>query len=74
MPTVNIHAARTHLSRLVDDAVGKETIIAIAGKPVARLAPLIPKRKKTSVGAPRGPREDTAGFRRAVACKHSCFF
>jgi len=39
--TVNIHEAKTHLSRIVDKAVnGEETLIAKAGKPVARLVPL----------------------------------
>ena len=38
---VNIHAARTHFSRLVKRAAnGEEIIIAKAGKPVARLMPL----------------------------------
>ncbi len=46
MPTVNIHAAKTHLSRLVDDAAaGEEIIIARAGKPVARLVPLTAGRR-----------------------------
>lgn len=41
MPTVNIHAAKTHLSRLVDAAAGgEEILIARAGRPVARLVPL----------------------------------
>lgn len=41
MPTVNIHEAKTQLSRFVDQAAaGEEIIIARAGKPVARLAPL----------------------------------
>jgi prevent-host-death family protein len=41
--TVNVHAAKTHLSRLLDRvARGEEIIIARAGKPVARLAPLEP--------------------------------
>ena len=43
MPTVNIHKAKTDLSRLVD-AVERgevaEIIIARNGKPAARLAPL----------------------------------
>ncbi len=43
MQTVNIHAAKTQLSRLVDAAAsGEEIIIARAGKPVARLVPLAP--------------------------------
>ena len=38
---VNIHAAKTHFSRLVERAAeGEEIIIARAGKPVARLMPL----------------------------------
>ena len=41
MRTVNIHAAKTQLSRLVDAAAaGEEIIIAKAGKPAARLGPL----------------------------------
>ena len=43
MQTVNIHAAKTHLSRLVDQAAaGEEIVIARAGRPVARLVPLAP--------------------------------
>ena len=43
MRTVNMHAAKTHLSNLVE-AVGKgeEIIIARAGKPVAKLVPIEP--------------------------------
>jgi len=41
VPKINIHEAKTHLSRYVEEAAqGKEIIIAKAGKPVARLAPL----------------------------------
>lgn len=41
MTTINIHEAKTHLSRFVDQAAaGEEIIIARAGKPVARLVPL----------------------------------
>ncbi len=46
MQTINIHAAKTHLSRLVDEAAaGEEIIIARAGKPVARLVPLAAPRR-----------------------------
>ena len=39
--TVNIHEAKTHLSRLIDKVeAGEEIVIARAGRPVARLAPL----------------------------------
>ncbi len=38
MATVNVHAAKTQLSKLLDQAeAGDEVIIARAGKPVARL-------------------------------------
>jgi len=41
MQTINLHAAKTQLSRLVDEAAaGNEIIIARAGKPVAKLVPL----------------------------------
>ena len=41
MTTVNIHEAKTHLSRYVEQAAaGEEIIIAKAGKPVARLVSL----------------------------------
>ena len=45
---VNIHEAKTHLSRLIDEvAAGAEIIIAKAGKPMARLSPIsVPARKK----------------------------
>ncbi|MBC8129082.1 MAG: type II toxin-antitoxin system Phd/YefM family antitoxin [Rhizobiaceae bacterium] len=43
MRTVNVHVAKTHLSKLLDDvAAGEEIIIAKAGKPFARLVPLAP--------------------------------
>ncbi len=41
METVNVHEAKTHLSRLLDRAAKGETItIAKAGKPVAKLVPI----------------------------------
>jgi prevent-host-death family protein len=52
---VNIHAAKTHLSRLVDRAAGgEEIVIARAGKPVARLAPLRETSKPRKPGLMRG--------------------
>lgn len=39
---VNIHAAKTQLSKLIERMeAGEEVIIARAGRPVARLAPLV---------------------------------
>lgn len=41
MRTVNIHEAKTHLSRLVDAAAnGEPFIIAKAGKPLVKVIPL----------------------------------
>lgn len=38
---INIHQAKTHLSRLVEDvASGSEVLIAKGGRPMARLVPL----------------------------------
>jgi len=43
MRIVNVHQAKTHLSRLIDEAHAGETIVlAKAGKPWARLMPLAP--------------------------------
>jgi len=45
MKTVNIQAAKTHLSRLVEEAAaGEEIILAKAGKPLVRLVPYAPAR------------------------------
>jgi prevent-host-death family protein len=39
--TVNIHEAKTHLSRLVEQAAkGREFVIAKAGKPMVRVVPV----------------------------------
>src|SRR5205814_6333107 len=41
MDKVNIHEAKTNLSRLIDEVTGgAEIVIAKAGKPVARLVPI----------------------------------
>jgi prevent-host-death family protein len=41
MQTVNIHEAKTHLSRLVEEAAkGNAFIIAKAGKPMVKVSPL----------------------------------
>ena len=41
MPTVNIHEAKTHFSRLIERVVRGETfVIAQAGRPMAKLVPI----------------------------------
>ena len=48
METINIHQAKTQLSRLIERVnAGEEIVIAKAGRPVARLVP---------AGAPAAPR------------------
>lgn len=43
MRTVNVHEAKTQLSRLLDDVkAGEEIILAKAGEPYARLVPIGP--------------------------------
>jgi prevent-host-death family protein len=53
--TVNVHEAKTHLSRLlVEIGRGEEIIIARAGKPVARLVPVEPRRAPRQPGSAKG--------------------
>jgi len=55
MRTVNIHEAKTHLSKLVEDVrEGSEIVIAKAGKPVARLVPVRRTRKRRRLGVLAG--------------------
>jgi prevent-host-death family protein len=55
MAEVNIHEAKTHLSKLLARvAAGEEIIISKAGKPVARLVPFQRVRKKRVPGLDRG--------------------
>lgn len=49
--TVNVHEAKTHLSRLLEQAhAGQEIILAKAGKPYARLMPLAPEPARRQPG------------------------
>lgn len=51
MLTINIHEAKTHLSRFVEKAAaGEEIIIAKAGKPIAKLVPLHSLPSRRSLG------------------------
>ncbi len=51
MKPVNIHEAKTHLSRLIERVeAGEEIIIAKAGRPAARLVPLEGVRKPVKIG------------------------
>ena len=47
MTTVNVHEAKTHFSRLLDRAhAGEEIIVAKAGKPFAKLGPLMARKSE----------------------------
>jgi prevent-host-death family protein len=47
MSIVNVHEAKTQLSRILDRvAKGEEIVIAKAGRPVAKLVPLTSKPRK----------------------------
>ena len=47
MTTVNVHEAKTHLSKLLEQVErGEEIIIARAGQPVAKLSAWKPEKRK----------------------------
>jgi len=52
---VNIHEAKTQLSRLLDQALaGEDVIIMRSGRPLARLTPLKPARSMRTFGSAKG--------------------
>jgi prevent-host-death family protein len=52
---VNIHEAKTHLSRLLERvALGEEVIIAKAGKPVAKLVRVDDQSQRRVLGSAKG--------------------
>ncbi len=54
MKTVNIHEAKTHLSKLIDEASrGEPFVIAQAGKPLVKV---------TALSAPTGTQVRRVGF------------
>jgi prevent-host-death family protein len=55
MATFNLHAAKTHLSRLVDKAAaGEEIVIAKAGTPMVRLVPVAERTERGGFGRDKG--------------------
>jgi len=53
--TVNMHQAKTTLSRLVERALaGEEIVIARKGQPLVKLVPVIGKRKPRISGRGKG--------------------
>lgn len=55
MVKINVHEAKTHFSRLLARVSnGEEIIIAKAGKPIARLIPIVQKPDKRIAGSAAG--------------------
>ncbi len=55
MKTVTIHAAKTNLSKLIEEAcAGEEIVIARGDHPVVRLVPIVPIERGRVFGAMRG--------------------
>lgn len=55
MKQVNIHEAKTHLSRLIDEvSEGRELVIAKAGRPVAKLVPIGERKRQRRPGFLKG--------------------
>jgi prevent-host-death family protein len=51
MRTVNIHEAKTHLSRLIEDAAnGESFVIAKSGKPMVKVTAIHPPTPKSRIG------------------------
>jgi len=61
---VNLHDAKTHLSRYVDRVLaGEDVVIARAGKPLVRLVPLAPESTLRQGGFLRGQASFTADLK-----------
>jgi prevent-host-death family protein len=55
MISVNVHEAKTHLSRLLERvAAGEEILISKAGKPMAKLTPLYKPQANRVPGLDKG--------------------
>ncbi len=55
LDTVNVHEAKTHLSRLLERVErGEEIVIARAGKPIARLVAIEPVLERRPLGKYKG--------------------
>lgn len=60
---VNVHAAKTNLSRLLEHVeAGQEVVIARAGRPIARLVPYVEVPRRRWFGAMKGEIRILPGF------------
>ncbi len=74
MQLVNIHEAKTRLSKLLEQVkLGEDVVIAKAGQPIARLVPYTPpKRKIAPPGAMKGEIWIAADFDEPVDSLFEC--
>lgn len=60
---VNIHEAKTHLSKLLTQVkAGEEVIIAKAGRPIARIVPVVERPVQRLPGSAKGKVTITPDF------------
>jgi prevent-host-death family protein len=70
MKPVNIHEAKTQLSRLVEAATeGEDVVLARAGKPVARIVPIRKGTGRRTPGALKGKIRFARGWNRPLTGK-----
>jgi antitoxin (DNA-binding transcriptional repressor) of toxin-antitoxin stability system len=72
MKIVNIHEAKTHLSKLV--AAGEPFVIARAGKPLAQVTPVAPAPRPSRLGALAGRAQVPEDFDRMAADEIAALF
>lgn len=73
--TVNIHEAKTHLSRLVEQAAkGHEFVIAKAGKPMVRVVPIKAPPVERRLGVLKGRGIVTADLKKDFADEIDAMF
>jgi len=73
--TVNIHEAKTHLSRLVEQAAkGQEFVIAKAGKPMVRVGPITPPPAERRLGFLAGKGVVSADLKKDFAAEIETMF
>lgn len=72
---VNLHDAKTHLSRYVNRALdGEEVVIARAGKALVRLVPVEPTREERHLGFLRNHAQLSTDLKRDFADEIGAMF
>lgn len=63
MKVINVQEAKTHLSRLIDDATeGKDIILGKHGKPLAKLTAYDPRKEPRKLGGFQGKLQISEDF------------